>query len=93
MRTSVPVRLLAFACGVSAIAGDPAPSALAHEEHRTVCSETSLNALRADIQALNDGATKKAASDEMAMAQDMLAKINLHACAEHMQKAEEAMSK
>ncbi len=67
-------------------------SALAHEAHQGVCSETTLNALHADIQAMESGASKKAASDEMAMAQDMLAKNDLHTCAEHMEKAEEAMS-
>lgn len=89
----VPLRLLALALGFAVLAAAHAPSAIAHADHNAACSEASLKAMRADLQAMNDGAPKEAATKEMAIANEMLAKNDVKACAEHMSKAEEEMEK
>jgi hypothetical protein len=70
----------------------PFPAA-AHEGHKMECSETSINAMNADIQAMPDGEAKKMARKAMQMAEDMMAKRNMEGCEAHMDDAVEAMEK
>ena len=46
----------------------------AHEGHQMECSEMGMNALTADIQAMDDGDGKTTAMNELEMAQQMMAK-------------------
>ena len=57
------------------------------------CTETSINAMNADIQAMGDGEAKTTAMKEMQMAEDMMAKKDMKACATHMHNAMEATEK
>jgi hypothetical protein len=67
--------------------------AFAHEGHRMECSETGINAMNADIQAMPDGEAKKMARKEMQMAEEALAKHDMGGCETHMDDAMEAMEK
>jgi hypothetical protein len=71
----------------------PVSLAVAHEGHKMECNETGMNAMQADIQAMNDGEAKTTAMQEMKMAEDMMAKKDMKACADHMHKAMEATEK
>jgi hypothetical protein len=66
---------------------------MAHEQHNMECSETSLNAMHADIQAMEGGEAKTTAMKEMDIAEDMMAKKDMEACMTHMHKAMEAIEK
>ena len=57
------------------------------------CTETGMNAMHADIQAMNDGEAKTTAMKEMQMAEEMMAKKDMKACATHMHDAMEATEK
>jgi hypothetical protein len=52
-----------------------------------------MNAMKADIQAMDDGEAKTTATKEMQMAQDMMANNDMKGCAAHMHNAMEAMEK
>ena len=80
------VALTAFATGQMSFA-------VAHEEHRMECTETSINAMNTDIQAMDEGGAKTSASKEMEMAKDMMAKNDLKACVTHLHNAMEAIEK
>ena len=67
--------------------------AIAHEGHQMECNETSINAMNADIQAMNDGEAKTTAMKEMQMAEDMMAKKDMKGCMTHMHNAMEATEK
>ena len=54
--------------------------AVAHEGHQMECTETSINAMSADIQAMDDGEAKTTATKEMRMAADMMAKKDMKGC-------------
>ena len=73
--------------------GAPATFAIAHEGHKMECNETSINAMNADIQAMNDGEAKTTAMKEMQMAEDMMAKKDMKGCMTHMHDAMEATEK
>lgn len=66
------------------------PSALAHEAHHMMCTETGINAMNADIQAMRDGEAKTRAKKEIEAAQDMMDNKNIEACMTHMHSAMEA---
>ena len=68
-------------------------SAVAHEGHKMECTETSINAMNADIQAIPDGEAKTAAMKEMQMAEQMMAKHDMDGCETHMDNAMEATEK
>ena len=53
----------------------------------TECAETTINAMNADIQSMQDGASKTTATMEMQMAEDMMASNNIGACEAHMRHA------
>jgi hypothetical protein len=82
---------LLFALAVVVGAGVPLVSAGAHEGQKVDCNETSMNALRADIQAMDDGEAKTTATKEMQMAQDAMANKDMKGCAAHMHSAMDAM--
>jgi hypothetical protein len=79
--------------GTLALASFSASFAVAHEEHQMKCDETAVNAIHADIQAMGDGEAKTTAMKEMQMAEDMMAKKDMKACASHMHNAMEATEK
>jgi hypothetical protein len=79
--------------GTLVLASAPLNFAIAHEEHHMECNETGMNAMHADIQAMDDGEAKTTALKEMQMAEDMMAKQDMKACATHMHNAMEATEK
>lgn len=79
--------------GTLALASAPASFAVAHEEHQMECNETGMNAMHADIQSMNEGEAKTTAMKEMKMAEEMMAKKDMKACATHMHNAMEATEK
>jgi hypothetical protein len=68
-------------------------SAVAHEGHKMECTETSINAMKADIQAMPNGEAKTTATKEMQMAEDMMTKKDTEGCKAHMHNAMEATEK
>lgn len=91
MRKSVPINCVFGILVLVTWASVPFTAAIAHEAHKMECTETSLNAMNADIQAMKDGEPKTAAMKEMQMAGDMMAKKDTEGCAAHMHAAMEAM--
>ena len=71
----------------------PATFAVAHEGHQMECTETSINAMNADVQAMDDGEAKTEAIKEMQMAEDMMSKKDMQGCMTHMNNAMEATEK
>jgi hypothetical protein len=67
--------------------------ALGHEAHHAECSDTAINALKADIQAMGEGEAKTTATTEMEAAQQMMAKNDMEACKSHIHSAMEATEK
>jgi hypothetical protein len=79
--------------GTLVLASAPLSFAVAHEEHHMECNETGMDAMHADIQAMNEGEAKTTAMKEMKMAEEMMAKKDMKACATHMHNAMEATEK
>jgi len=77
--------------GIVEAAGLQPRLAVAHEAHQAECTETAMNALYADIQAMEDGEAKTKAVQEMNMAKEMLAKNDMEGCKTHMHNAMEAV--
>ena len=50
----------------------PPTVGFAHEGHQMECSDSSINAMKADVQAMPDGKSKTAATKEMETAQDTM---------------------
>ena len=86
---STSLRLLLMAGFV----GLPLTLALGHEAHHAECSDTAINALKADIQAMGAGEAKTTATKEMEAAQQMMAKNDMEACRSHIHSAMEATEK
>jgi hypothetical protein len=78
---------------LAGLAGLPLTTALGHEAHHAECSNTAINALKADIQAMGDGQAKTTATKEMEAAQQMMAKNDMEACKSHIHSAMEATEK
>ncbi|MBK5197512.1 MAG: hypothetical protein JJE37_04445 [Methyloceanibacter sp.] len=78
---------------LTAFASAPLTLAVAHEGHQMECTETSINAMNADVQAMGDGEAKTTAVKEMQLAQDMMAKKDMKGCMTHMDNAMEATEK
>ena len=74
-------------------ASDPRNLAIAHEGHQMECKKISMQAVKADIQAMNDGEAKTIAVKEMKMAEEMMDKKDMNACKTHMHNAMDAMDK
>jgi hypothetical protein len=83
------LRLLLVAC----FAGLPLTLALGHEGHRAECNDTTINAVKADIQAMGEGEAKTAATKEMEAAQQLMAKNDVEGCKSHIHSAMEATEK
>jgi len=64
-----------------------------HEGHHAECTDTTLNALKADIQAMGEGEAKTMASKEMETAQQLMAKNDMEGCKSHIHSAMEATEK
>lgn len=97
--TAIEVALgVAVICVVAFLGELPPPArmhaarlaAVAHEGHGMTCSETGINAMNADIQAMRDGEAKTRAMKEMDAAQEMMEKKNMEACMSHMHNAMDA---
>lgn len=93
MRKLVFAKLVFVALGFTALASTPLAIIAAHEAHKMECTETSMNAMNADIQAMKDGDDKTTAMKEMQMAHDMMAKDDMKGCMSHMHNAMEATEK
>ena len=66
---------------------------LGHEGHHAECTDTAINALKADIQAMGEGEGKTTASKEMETAQQLMAKNDMEGCKTHIHSAMEATEK
>ena len=86
-------KLVFWTLGLTAFASGPLNFAVAHEGHQMDCTETSINAVNTDIQAMDDGEAKTTASKEMEMAEDLMIKKDMKACVTHMHNAMEAIEK
>jgi hypothetical protein len=93
MRKFVFTKLAIGIIGLMAYASAPLTSAVAHEGHQMECTETGINALSADIQAMPDGEAKTTATKEMEAAQQMMAKNDMAGCKSHIHSAMEASEK
>jgi hypothetical protein len=93
MRKLVCANLVIGLFGLPVFAAVPVSFAVAHEGHQMECTETSINAMNADIQAMGDGEAKTTAAKEMQMAQDMMAKKDMKGCMALMDNAMEATEK
>jgi hypothetical protein len=71
-------------------AGLPLTLALGHEGHHAECNETTINAVKADIQAMGESEAKTTATKEMAAAQQLMAKNDMEGCKSHIHSAMEA---
>ena len=90
MHKSVLARLAIATAALAALTSMPLGLATAHEGHQMQCNEMGMNALTADIQAMNDGEAKTTAMKEMQMAEDKMAKNDMEGCKAHMHNAMEA---
>jgi hypothetical protein len=93
MRKFVFANLILGTLGLTAFASASLTFAIAHEGHQMECTETSVNAMNADIQSMNDGEAKTTAMNEMKMAEEMMGKKDMQACMTHMHNAMEATEK
>ena len=75
------------------LAGLPTTLALAHEGHNAECNDTAINALSADIQAMEKGEAKTTATKELEAAQQSMAKNDMDDCKKHIHTAMEATEK
>jgi hypothetical protein len=71
----------------------PLTLALGHGGHHAECTETAINALKADIQAMGEGEARTTASKELDAAQQMMAKNDMEGCKSHIHSAMEATEK
>ena len=92
MRKFALANLVLALLGLSVVATAP-NIAVAHEGHEMECNETSVNAMKADVQAMGDGEAKTTAMREMQMAEDMMAKKDMKGCMAHMDAAMDATEK
>lgn len=76
---------------LTVMASAPLSVAIAHGEHQMECTEASINATQADIQAMTDGPSKTTAMKELQTSQEMMGKKDMKGCAEHLHNAMEAM--
>ena len=93
MRKFVFARVVFGTLGLAAFASAPLTFAVAHEGMKMECNETGMNAMSADIQSMNEGEAKTTATKEMKMAEEMMAKKDMKACATHMHNAMQATEK
>jgi hypothetical protein len=85
----ISLRLLLLA----GLAAFPFALAVGHEGHHAECNETTINAVKADIQAMGAGEAKTTATSELEEAQQMMAKNDIEGCKSHVHSAMEATEK
>ncbi len=93
MRTTILRVLSCAAASLTIMASAPLSVALAHGEQQMECTEVSVNAMQADIQAMSDGPSKTTAMKELQTSQEMMGKKDMKGCTEHLHSAMEAMEK
>ena len=93
MRKSVFASLVVGTLALATSASAALNSAVSHEGHKMECTETGINAINADIQAMPDGEAKTTAMKEIQMAEDMMTKKDTEGCEAHMHNAMEATEK
>jgi prophage DNA circulation protein len=93
MHSSLARVIGAVAIGLATGLGAPPTAGFAHEGHQMACTDSSINAMKADVQAMPDGKSKTVATREMEAAQDMMQKKDMKACMVHMHGAMEAIEK
>jgi hypothetical protein len=87
----VLIRVIFAVVGLAVPADAQFGAAIAHEGHHVECTETAINATRADIQAMQDGAAKTKATKELEIAEDMMGKTDIEGCVAHLHNAVEAV--
>ena len=86
---STSLRLLLMA----GLVGFPLTLAHGHEAHHAECSDTAINALKADIQAMGEGGARTTATKEVEVAQQMMTENDMEGCKSHIHSAMEATEK
>ena len=93
MRVSVFANVLFGSLSLVFLASVLLTFALAHGGAQMECNATSIDAMNADIQAMNDGDAKTTATKEMGMAKAMMGVGDTKACMTHLRNAMEATEK
>jgi len=78
---------------LAGFAGLPFTLAVGHEGHHVQCNGTTINAVKADIQAMGEGEARTIASSELQAAQEMMTKNDIEGCKSHIHSAVEATEK
>ena len=78
---------------LAGFAGLPFTLAVSHEGHHVQCNGTTINAVKADIQAMGEGEARTTASSELQAAQEMMTKNDIEGCKSHIHSAMEATEK
>ena len=78
---------------LAGFAGLPLTLAVGHEGHHVQCNGTTINAVKADIQAMGEGEARTTATKEVETAQQMMAKNDIEGCKSHIHSAMEATEK
>ena len=78
---------------LTGFAGLPFTLAVGHEGHHVQCNGTTINAVKADIQAMGEGEARTTASSELQAAQEMMTKNDIEGCKSHIHSAMEATEK
>jgi hypothetical protein len=89
MLRNISVQLVLLA----GLVGLPPTLALGHEGHHVQCNGTTINAVKADIQAMGEGEARTTATSELQAAQEMMAKNDMEGCKSHIHSAMEATEK
>ena len=77
----------------AAVVALPLTLALGHEGHHVQCNGTTINAVKADIQAMGESEARTTATSELQAAQQMMAKNDIEGCKSHIHSAMEATEK
>ena len=93
MHTSNRAQITIAFLALFVLASAPRNPAIAHEGHQMECKKTSMQAIKADIQAMSDGEAKLLAMKEMKIAEEMMDKKDANACKTHLHNALDAMDK
>jgi len=78
---------------LAGFAGLPFTLAVGHEGHHVQCNGTTINAVKADIQATGEGEARTTARSELQAAQEMMTKNDIEGCKSHIHSAMEATEK
>jgi len=88
-----PLRNISRVLLLVGFAGLPFTLAVGHEGHHVQCNGTTINAVKADIQAMGEGEARTTASSELQAAQEMMTKNDIEGCKSHIHSAMEATEK